>query len=157
MKKRPVLTILLSIAIAEGVGFLSGLLAGDIRTVYYQLNRPPLSPPGWVFPVVWGILYALMGIAAGLIWLNRGDERSREQALIYYSVQLAVNFSWSIVFFRFQSFWLAVMIILILDVLVWITRRHFDRLSPAAGWLLVPYLAWLLFATYLAIGVFVLN
>ncbi len=157
MKKRPILTILISIAIAEGVGFLSGFLAGDISEVYQTLNQPPLAPPGWVFPVAWGILYALMGIAAGLIYLNRGSAQAREQALIYYGVQLAVNFSWSIVFFRFQAFWLAVIVILILDLLVLVTRRHFARISTTAGWLLVPYLLWLLFATYLAIGVFFLN
>lgn len=157
MRKRPILTILLSIAIAEGVGLLSGFLAGDSREVYQTLNQPPLAPPGWVFPVAWGILYALMGIAAGLIYLNRGDDRAREQALIYYGIQLAVNFSWSIVFFRFQALWFAVVIILVLDILVFITQRHFSRISKAAGWLMVPYLLWLLFATYLAVGVFFLN
>ena len=157
MKKRPILTILISVAIAEGVGFLSGFLAGGTREVYQSINQPPLAPPGWVFPVAWGILYALMGIAAGLIYLNRGDDQAREQALIYYGIQLAVNFSWSIVFFRFQAFWLAVVIILVLDLLVFITTRHFFRISKVAGWLMIPYLAWLLFATYLAVGVFFLN
>lgn len=157
MKKRPLLTILLSIALAEGVGFLSGFLSGDIRAVYESLNQPPLAPPGWLFPIAWGILYALMGIAAGLIFLNNGEPRAREQALIYYGVQLAVNFSWSIIFFRFQSFWLAVVIILILDLLVWITLRQFRRISKVAGGLMIPYLLWLLFATYLATGVFFLN
>ncbi len=157
MKNRPILTILLSIAIAEGVGLLSGFLSGDIGAVYQTLNQPPLAPPGIVFPIAWGILYALMGIAAGLIYLNRGDERAREEALIYYGVQLAVNFSWSIVFFRFQAFWLGVVIILVLDLLVYLTWRHFSRISRAASWLLVPYLLWLLYATYLAIGIFFLN
>lgn len=157
MKKRPILTILLSIVLAEGVGFLSGFLSGDIGAVYQSLNQPPLSPPGIVFPIAWGILYALMGLAAGLIYLNRGETQTREQALIYYGVQLAINFSWSIIFFRFRAFWLGVVIILILDLLVLITRRYFSKLSRAAGWLLVPYLLWLLYATYLTVGVFFLN
>jgi tryptophan-rich sensory protein len=157
MKKRPILTLLLSIAIAEGVGLLSGLLAGDSGAVYQTLNQPPLAPPGWVFPVAWAILYALMGLAAGLIYLNNGNERAKEQALTYYILQLAVNFSWSIIFFQFQAFGLAVAVILLLDLLVIMTMRRFFAISKAAGWLLVPYLAWLLFATYLAIGVSVLN
>lgn len=157
MKKRPILTLLLSIAIAEGVGLLSGLLAGDSGAVYQTLNQPPLAPPGWVFPVAWAILYALMGLAAGLIYLNNGNERAKEQALTYYILQLAVNFSWSIIFFQFQAFGLAVAVILLLDFLVIMTMRRFFAISKAAGWLLVPYLAWLLFATYLAIGVSVLN
>lgn len=157
MKKRPFLTILFSVAIAEGAGLLSGFLAGDIGSTYRSLKLPPLSPPGWVFPIAWGILYALMGIAAALIVLNRSEEQAREQALIYYGVQLAVNFSWSIIFFRFRSFWLAVVVSLILVALVWVTRRAFSRLSPAAGALLLPYLLWLIFAAYLATGVFVLQ
>lgn len=157
MKKRPILTILVSIALAEGVGLLSALFAGNIGEVYRSLDQPPLSPPGWVFPVAWAILYALMGLASGLIFLNNGDRRAREQALLYYGVQLALNFSWSIVFFRFRAFWPAVTVILVLDILVCITLRHFYRISKPAGWLLVPYLLWLLFATYLAVGVFILN
>lgn len=157
MKKRPILTILISIAIAEGVGFLSGYLSGDIGAVYRSFEQPPLAPPGRLFPIAWGILYALMGIAAALIYLNMSDDRAREEALIYYGVQLAVNFSWSIVFFRFQALWLGVVIILVLDLLVWITRRKFAPISRAAGALLIPYLIWLLYATYLAVGVFFLN
>ncbi len=157
MKKRPILTILLSIALAEGVGFLSSYLSGNINNATQSINQPPLAPPPWLFPVAWGILYALMGIAAGLIYLNNGDRERREQALIYYGVQLAVNFSWSIVFFRFRAFWLAVIIILVLDILVYLTMRRFRAISPVAGYLLIPYLLWLLFATYLAIGVFILN
>ncbi len=157
MKKRPILTILLSVALAEGVGLLSGYLSGDIGAVYRSFEKPPLAPPGWLFPIAWGILYALMGIAAALIYLNRGDDRAREEALVYYGVQLAVNFSWSIVFFRFRALWLGVVIVLVLDLLVWVTRRHFARISRAGGWLLVPYLLWLLYATYLTVGVFFLN
>ena len=157
MKKRPILTILLSIAIAEGVGFLSGYLSGDIGAVYRSFEQPPLAPPGWLFPIAWGILYALMGIAAALIYLNMSDDCAREEALIYYGVQLAVNFSWSIVFFRFQALWLGVVIILVLDLLVWITYRKFSAVSRTAGVLLIPYLIWLLYATYLAVGVFFLN
>lgn len=157
MKKHPFLTLLAGIALAEGVGLLSALFTGEIGSVYRALRLPPFSPPGWVFPVAWSLLYALMGIAAGLVFLNNGDRRAREQALLYFGVQLAVNFSWTIIFFRFQSFWPAVTVILVLDILVCVTLRHFFRVSKPAGWLLVPYLLWLLFATYLAVGVFILN
>lgn len=157
MKIKPKWVILLSIAIAEGIGFLSGFLAGNTRNVYQSLTQPPFSPPGWLFPVVWAILYALMGIAAAIIYLNRGDATRRRQALWLYSVQLLVNFSWSIVFFRFQAFGWSVAVILLLDVLVILTTLWFWAISRAAGKLMVPYLIWLAIASYLAIGVYLLN
>ena len=157
MKKRPILTILLSIALAEGVGFLSGYLSGDISAVYQSFVQPPFAPPGWLFPIAWGILYALMGIASALIYLNMSDDRTREEALVYYGVQLAVNFSWSIIFFRFRALWLGVVIVLVLDLLVWVTYKKFSKISRTAGTLLIHYLIWLLYATYLTVAIFFLN
>ncbi len=157
MKIKPIWVILISVAIAEGVGFLSGLLSGDIGAVYQQLQQPPLAPPGWIFPIAWGILYALMGIAAGLIWLNNGDMLARRNALNLYAIQLFVNFTWSIIFFRFMAFGAGVAVVLLLDVLVLLTLLRFWKISRPAGILLIPYLLWLLYATYLTIGIAVLN
>ncbi len=157
MRLKPKWVVLISIAIAEGIGFLSGFLAGNTRNVYQDLNQPPFAPPGWVFPVVWAILYALMGIAAALVYLNRGNDLRRRQGLWLYAVQLLVNFSWSIVFFRFQAFGWAVAVILLLDALVILTTLWFWAVSETAGKLMVPYLIWLAIASYLAIGVYILN
>lgn len=154
---KPGWVVLISIAIAEGIGFLSGFLSGNQRNVYRDLVQPPFAPPGWLFPVAWGILYTLMGIAAAIIYLNRGNELRRRQGLWLYAVQLLVNFSWSIVFFRFQAFGWAVAVILLLDALVILTTLWFWAVSKAAGKLMIPYLIWLAYASYLAIGVYMLN
>ena len=126
---KPKWVVLISVAIAEGIGFLSGFLSGNQRNVYQDLVQPPFAPPGWLFPVAWGILYALMGIAAAIIYLNRGNDLRRRQGLWLYAVQLLVNFSWSIVFFRFQAFGWAVAVILLLDALVILTTLWFWAVS----------------------------
>ena len=147
----------ISIVLAELVGALSSLLSGNSNREYQALRQPPLSPPGWVFPVVWVILYALMGIAAYLIYQSDAELGEKKRALWFYAAQLFVNFLWSIVFFRFQAYWLSVIVILILDILVIVTMVLFARIRKSAMYLLIPYLAWLLFATYLDIGFAVLN
>lgn len=158
MRKKTIIGYLISIAIAELVGFLSGLLAGNTGEVYRALTLPPLSPPGWVFPVVWVLLYATMGIAAYWVWVSTAERPSeKKHALTLYIIQLLVNFLWSIVFFRFEQYGLAVMIILLLDALVIATIRSFTKISRPAALILLPYMAWILFATYLTIGVTLLN
>lgn len=157
MKKVSWKLIIISILIAEGVGLLSSFFAGDSSAIYKTLNQPPFAPPGWVFPVAWGILYALMGLAAALIPTANAPDEEKKRALTLYGLQLLFNFSWSIVFFRFQLFWVSVAVILILLLLVVLTMLRFFDVRPAAGYLLIPYLLWLLFATYLNIGVALLN
>lgn len=157
MKKRMIVGSLISILIAEAIGFLSGMLAGDIKSVYQSLEQPPFAPPSWVFPVAWTILYALMGIAAYFIYSAGYAEEERRKALKLYVVQLFVNFIWTIVFFGMQAFGWGVLIVLLLDVLVFAMILKFKKISPKAGYLLIPYFLWLLFATYLSIGVYLLN
>lgn len=155
MKKVNWPKLLAFIALTEATGFLSGFLSGDVKSVYPQLIQPPLSPPGWVFGIVWPILYALMGIAAYLIH-NSGDSH-RSNALFWFYVQLAINFSWSIVFFRFSLFWASAAIIIALDITVAYTIALFSKINKHAKMLMIPYLLWILFATYLNIGVAILN
>lgn len=155
--KRIWLPIVVGILIAEGVGGLSALLSGGFSDVYTVLRQPPLAPPAWVFPVAWSILYAMMGAASGLIWAVAGETPQGKNALTLYAVQLTLNFSWSIIFFRFQALRLSVAVILLLTVTVIWTAFLFRRIRPAAGWLMVPYILWLLFASYLNIGVWLLN
>lgn len=155
MKKVHWTRLILLIAIPEAVGFLSSMLSGDMKGVYAQLIKPPLSPPGWIFGVVWPILFALMGIAVYLIVEAEGKRKS--DALFWFFVQLGVNFLWSILFFRFQLYWASLVCLIILDLLVVYTMRLFRRIDRRAWWLLLPYLIWILFATYLNAGVALLN
>lgn len=156
MKKiewKPLLIAVLIPVVLIGGG--TALATMGAMSEYGQLNRPPLSPPGWLFPVVWTLLFILMGIASYLVW-NSGS-RERVTPLTVYGVQLAVNFLWSIVFFNMKSFWLAFAVLLVLWVLILITIALFAKVNKAAAWLLVPYLLWVTFAAYLNIGVAVLN
>ena len=155
MKKGAWIDFSLWLAATELVGILSGWLAGDIRAVYQNLHQPPFSPPGWVFPVMWGILYAMMAISAYLI--QHADStpwKKRRTALLLYAAQLAINFSWSIVFFRFQKFGAAIGVIGLLILLVIAMIVIFRKIRPAAAGWNIPYLLWLLFAAYLNIGTF---
>ncbi len=140
--------LLVSIAIALGAGFLSSLLAPDIPEQYAGLYRPPLAPPGWLFPVVWTILYILMGIAAWIIYESPAGDAGRS-ALLFYGMQLAVNLFWPVIFFRFQAYITAFFWLLLLWYLVYVTFRKFTALNRTAGNLLIPYLVWLTFAGYL--------
>ena len=150
--------LLTAIAIPELVGLLSAVITGNIGDTYKSFRQPPLSPPGIIFPIVWVILYGLMGVASYIIFEEIKDRREEQkQALTFYGLQLAVNFIWPIVFFKFEAYTAAVFVIFILLVLVIITAAKFKALSKTAFWLLVPYIVWLLFATYLNIGVAVLN
>lgn len=148
--------LLISIGIAELVGILSAVLSGNSWGVYGELVQPPLAPPGIVFPVVWTVLYALMGASAYLIE-QAGGGAQQQKALRLYAAQLFVNFLWSIVFFRFQLLGASVLIILVLLLLVACMIRAFYKVDPLAAYLNIPYLLWVAFAAYLNIGVFLLN
>ena len=151
-----IVSLIASLAIAEGAGLVSDLLAGDIPAVYENLKQPPLSPPGWLFPVVWVILYALMAVAAWLIYKEE-DSQEKHLALRGYWMQLLINFVWPIVFFRFGAYGAAAWMLAGLLFLVWECFLQFKAIKPIAGYLLLPYLAWLLFAMYLNVGIVVLN
>lgn len=156
MKKTNWLLLILSILLAEFVGLSSAYFSGD-NTIYTHLKQPALAPPSWIFGVVWPILYALMGIAAYRIIAHPFHSKEKSVALAVYTLQLLINFSWSIVFFRFGFFWGAVATIIFLDLLVLATHNLFIKIDRLAGYLLIPYLLWLLFATYLAISIAIIN
>lgn len=155
MKRINLTELITSIVFAELVGVLSALFSGNFRGLYDEIQQPPLSPPNWIFPVVWGILYALMGITSYMVWNSKSKYRSK--ALAIYLIQLGVNFSWSIIFFRFQLFTLGAVVAVILSILAAIMIYYFFRVKRIAGILNLPYLAWLIFASYLAIGTAILN
>ena len=143
-------------AAALAVGGLSALLTGGGMRDFAALNQPPLSPPAWLFPVVWTILYVLMGVSMAIVWRETsGIERKR--ALRAWALQLAVNFLWPVFFFGlewrlFAFFWLLLLIVLVVRM-VRIFRQH----SALAALLQIPYLVWLVFAGYLNFAVWLLN
>lgn len=149
--------LLLCVAVPLAVGGLSAFLTRNAMKEFPQLDQPPLSPPMWVFPVVWTILYVLMGLGSYLVW-NGSDRRGeRGKALWVYGVQLAFNFLWTIFFFNCGWYLFAFVWLVVLWGLILWTFLLFRRQSPLAGWTLVPYLAWVAFAGYLNFGIYLLN
>lgn len=139
------------------VGALAGLLTMGSMDSFSALNQPPLSPPGWLFPVVWTILYTLMGIASYLTATSRGSSEDIKSALKFYSLQLVFNFLWSILFFNLEKYLLAFIWLIVLWVLIIITTVKFYRLRPVAAYLMIPYIIWVTFAAYLNLGIVLLN
>ena len=148
--------LLTYLAIPLAVGGLAVLLSGGMDT-YKTLNQPPLSPPGWLFPIVWTVLYALMGYASYRIATGDAGRNERKKALTFYAIQLLFNFLWPIVFFRFEAFWLAFVVLLTLWVFIYLTMHLFSEIDETAENLLIPYLLWVTFAGYLNLGVALLN
>ena len=139
------------------LGALSSWLNRGAMAKYAALNQPPLSPPGWLFPVVWTLLYLLMGLAAYLVAVSPASGRRRERARSLYLLQLGFNFFWSSLFFGLGA-WLAaflwLLLLLGLSLICCLLFWHIDR---RAGALLLPYLLWLLFAAYLNLSLWLIN
>lgn len=149
--------LLLCLAIPLAVGALSALLTRSGMEKFEALDKPPLTPPGWLFPVVWTVLFLLMGFASYLAANSGGSRSAVRGAMALYGVQLGFNFMWTILFFNlglylFAFGWLAVLWLLILASAV-----RFYRLSRPAGYLMIPYLLWVAFAGYLNLGIYLLN
>ena len=142
-------------AIPLAVGGLAALLSGGMDD-YGMLRQPPLSPPGWVFPLVWTVLYVLMGEASYRI-LMLEDSPKKRRALIAYGAQLALNFIWPLLFFGGEMYLTAFVVLILLWIAIFITMRWFSMLDERAGDLLIPYILWVTFAGYLNLGVFLLN
>ena len=148
--------LLICLALPLAVGGLATLLSGGM-TDYRQLNQPPLSPPSWLFPIVWTILYLLMGYASYRVLVSGKDEAAIHRALFLYGAQLFLNFLWPIVFFGLEWRLAAFFLLIGLWILIYLTMRHFSQLDELAGDLLIPYILWVTFAGYLNLGVYLLN
>ncbi len=145
------------ILLTEAVGALSGFLTQEASKAFSEaVAQPPLSPPAILFPIVWGILYALMGFSATRVYTAPASAE-RSKGLNLYVVQLIVNFFWSLIFFNAQAFGFAVVWLLLLWALVLWMILSFRKVDPLAAYLQLPYLLWLSFAAYLNIGVWWLN
>ncbi len=136
------------------VGGLSAFLTRDAMKSFETLTKPPLSPPGWLFPVVWTILYLLMGFASYLVITSGNPSTS---GIIVYAVQLFFNFQWSIFFFNQEMYLFSFIWLVVLWLLILATTILFYRNTKTAGYMLIPYLLWVAFAGYLNLGIYLLN
>lgn len=155
-RKKQRIVSLAFILIPLAVGGLSALLSKNGMKAYAALTAPPLAPPGVVFPIVWALLYILMGVGAAIVY-HRPKSPERQKGLWLFGAQLVVNFFWSILFFGagwrlFSLIWLVLLLTLVI-VMYFI----FDKASHAAAYLQIPYVLWLCFAVYLNFGIWFLN
>ena len=148
----------LFLGVTEAVGALSAFLTRRGMD-YFMANvtQPPLSPPGWLFPVVWTALYLMMGYASYRILHSGGEKLQIRKALALYGAQLAVNFLWPLVFFGLSWYLAAFFVLLLLWLLVALTIGAFARLDDTAADLLLPYILWVTYAAYLNVGAYLLN
>ncbi len=146
-----------ALAIPLAVGGFSAFLTRDGMNYFKIVSKPPLSPPTWVFPVMWTILYLMLGAASYLVWVSGASNARRDRALTVYGLGLAVNFLWPIVFFTMRFYLTAFVLLLLLWILAVVTALLFSCIEEKAGKLLIPYIVWLSFAAYLNVGVWLLN
>ena len=146
-----------SLALPLGIGVLASLLTRQSMEIFDAVNKPPLSPPGILFPIVWTILYILMGIGSYLVYHSNADSTDIQKALRVYGIQLVVNFLWPTFFFNFQWYLFSFLWLLMLWALVLIMIVQFAKVSKTAAWINIPYFIWLTFAAYLNLGRYILN
>jgi len=149
--------LLVCIAIPLLVGGLSAFLTMDSMAAFAAIEKPPLSPPGILFPIVWTVLYVLMGVASYLVLTSGARQDDIDHAITIYAIQLVLNFFWSIIFFRLEWYLAAFLWLVLLWIAILCTLLLFRKISKAAGWLLVPYLLWVTFAGYLNLSIYLLN
>lgn len=146
----------ISVLFALGVGALSAFLNRGTMNIYSEIVKPPLAPPAILFPIVWSILYVLMGIGAANAYVNRknGDAAT---ALTVYAINLILNFTWSFIFFGMRAYLGAFIWLMVLLAVIIIMTVLFVKISPVAGYLQIPYAIWVTFAGYLNFAVWLLN
>ena len=154
MKRKNKSALIIAILIPIAVGTFSAFFS--VRTTLYStINKPPLSPPGFIFPIIWIILYILMGISSYIIY--ESDSPKRIEALNTYALQLFFNFWWSIIFFRFSLYLFAFLWLLALIILISVMIYQFYKIKSLSAYLQIPYLLWCLFAAYLNFMIYQLN
>ena len=154
----PIWKLLFAILICEGTGITSGLIANTGMNAWFDtLNKPSWNPPAYLFAPVWILLYLLMGISLWLIWKSNIPAPQKNNLIILFALQLFLNFWWSIIFFKFHSPALAFIDIILMLILILLTIINFSKFSKPAAWLLVPYIAWVSFATILNFTIWILN
>ena len=156
MRNRKVL-FFVCVLIPITVGSIASLITRDGMNAFQMMRQPVLAPPDWLFPVVWTILYFLMGVSSYLIMISEADKKTKERAILLYEYQLAVNFLWPTFFFHFEWYLFSFFWILLLWVLVLLMISSFWKIDKRAAVLNIPYLLWLTFAAYLNLAIWWLN
>ena len=151
--KKSLKTKIIYILIALAIGGLSALLTKDSMNIFDTVNKPPLAPPPVVFPIVWSILYILMGYGAARVQLENPDS----DALTVYWINLIINFFWSIIFFNMKNFGFAFLWLVLLFTVVLVMTVKFYRVDKLSGLLQIPYLIWLVIAGYLNLYIYLAN
>lgn len=155
---RNVITFVISIFIPLATGIAASLITMDSMNIYQEIITPPLSPPSILFPIVWTILYILMGVSSALIIINRqNDVENADLGIAYYAISLAFNFVWSLIFFNFRYYLFAFIWLLALLYLIIRTITSYHKVYPIAAYLQIPYAVWVAFAGYLNIAIYLLN
>jgi len=155
---KAVIQFLVSILVSFAAGAIGSIFTSpSIPTWYAALKKPSFTPPGALIGSVWSVLYLLMGIAAFLVWRKGLDQPAVRTALIIFVIQLALNALWSIIFFGQHQLLLALVEIVLLWLAILLTIIKFFPISPLAGWLMIPYILWVSFATFLTYTVWSLN
>ena len=153
-----IVKLVVSILVCQLAGFIGSLFTTpNIATWYAGIQKPAFNPPNWIFGPVWITLYVMMGIAAFLIWNKGWNVVGVKMALAIFLVQLILNSFWSIAFFGMHSPLTGFVVIVILWVAILVTMFSFFKMSTVAGWLLVPYILWVSFATVLNWSILILN
>lgn len=148
----------ISVAIALGVGGLSALITRNNMSLYGDIVTPPLSPVPWLFPVVWTILFTLMGISAAMIYTHQSASEAQKRSALYtYALSLLVNFFWSIIFFNARAFLFAFIWLVLLLFLIVRTIVKYYKINRIAAYLQIPYAVWVTFAGYLTFAIWWLN
>ena len=146
-----------ALAVPLITGVLSSLITRNAMNQYNIMPKPPLSPPGWVFPVVWTILYILMGVASYMVITSDASRNLVTGAVLFYCIQLIMNFFWSILFFSFSLYLASFIWLIIMWVFVVICTVYFFLARTAAGVMMLPYIVWASFAAYLNFAVYRLS
>lgn len=152
-----ILLFAVCIAIPVMVGLGSGYITKDNMVVFDAIRKPLLTPPAFVFPIAWSILYVLMGIASFVAIINCWDGSQRVAVMIPYVIQLILNFAWSLIFFNMQNYGLALVCLALMWIMIVRTMMSFSTVSILSTWFLFPYILWVSFALYLNLMIVIMN
>ena len=152
-----VVAFITSILVPMLVGVFSAFLTAEDMKIYETMEQPPLSPPGWLFPIVWTILYAVMGVASYIVCASDADVNQKRRAMGVYVAQLLMNMFWSTLFFTYERYLLSLIWLLVMWVQILICTVRFFRIQRAAGYMMAGVLAWTTFAAYLNIAIYAMS
>lgn len=149
--------LVIALALPLLTGGFAALISRSKMGLFDTVAKPPLSPPAWLFPVAWTVLYVLMGVASYRVFTARAGSAEKNRALLFYGIQLAFNFFWTLIFFNLGAYWFAFVWLAALLALIAVTTVKFYGIDRPAAYLMLPYLLWVTFAGYLNLGIALLN